>query len=103
MPNSEEIGDKVSLGIIADQIRFLREDFRDLSRKLEESNENKVSHREWSQRNEHVNNRLASLGREIGDMRTEIRAKSAPWWSVTAMIVAGLSLAWTIVGPAITR
>lgn len=54
--------------------------------------QSKVSYREWSQRNNEVNGRLSGLGREIGDLRTEIRAKSAPWWSVGALVVSTLAI-----------
>lgn len=96
MPDTES---STSIDILATQVSFLREDIRDLAKKVDESNDNKVSHREWSQRNEHVNTRLGGLGREVGDLRTELRAKSAPWWSVAAMIVAAIAVAWNILGP----
>jgi len=97
MPD-EEI-DSTSLGILATQIAYLREDISELRSEIRKQGDSKVSHREWSQRNEHVNNRLQSLGREIGDLRTELRAKSAPWWSVTAVVIAGIALAWNVLGP----
>lgn len=96
MPDTENA---TSIEILATQVSFLREDIRDLAKKVDESNDNKVSHREWSQRNEHVNTRLGGLGREIGDLRIELRAKSAPWWSVGAMLASIIAVAWTILGP----
>lgn len=89
----------VSLAIVASQIEFLREDVRELTKQVNTSNENKVSHREWSQRNDHVNTRLGGLGREIGDLRTEIRAKSAPWWSVGALVVSVIAVGWNVINP----
>jgi len=97
MPNDEI--DSVSIGVLASQITFLREDIAELRTAVSKANDSKVSHREWSQRNEHVNNRLQSLGREIGDLRAELRAKSAPWWSIVAVITAAGSLLWTILKP----
>lgn len=91
--------DEISLQVLATQIGFLREDIVNLTKRVDEANDSKVSHREWSQRNDHVNTRLGSLGREIGDLRAEIRAKSAPWWSVGAVLVAVAALAWTVLGP----
>lgn len=84
--------------LIFAELGRLREDVSELRKSVERSHENKVSHREWSQRNEHVNSRLSGLGREIGDLRTEIRAKSAPWWSVGAMVIATISVLWNIFG-----
>lgn len=85
--------------VLVSQMEFLREDVRELSIKLDKANENKVSHREWAMRNEHVNNRMASLGREINDLRVMIQAKSAPWWSVGALIVSAGALLWTMFRP----
>jgi len=88
-----------ALGVLISQVSDLRDDIRELRTDLKDLTETKVNYREWSQRNTEVNTRLGALGREIGDLRTEIRAKSAPWWSVGSMIVAALALAWTIIKP----
>lgn len=88
-----------ALEVLVSQVGDMREDIREMRKDLKEVADNKVSYREWSQRNTEVNGRLGGLGREIGDLRTEIRAKSAPWWSVGSMIVAAAALTWTILGP----
>ncbi|TFV82048.1 hypothetical protein E4V99_14030 [Microbacterium sp. dk485] len=93
------VGEPSELTYIREDIAELREDIRELRRTVTDSHDNKVSHREWAQRNDHVNGRLQGLGREIGDLRAELRAKSAPWWSVCAVIVAGLSFAWSVIKP----
>lgn len=89
----------ISLQVVNTQLAFVREDIQALTKRFDTFNDSKVSHREWAQRNEHVNTRLEGLGREIGELRTEIRAKSAPWWSVGAMICAIAALAYTVLGP----
>lgn len=54
----------------------------------------------WEQRNRHVDFVHAGLGREIGDLRAEVRSKRAPWWSVAAVVVAGAALLWSMFGGA---
>ena len=76
----------------------LREDFKQLRESVERASQDKVSRGEWGQRNEHVDSRLQGLGREIGELRTALAAKTAPWWSVGAVLVAGASLAWSVFG-----
>jgi hypothetical protein len=88
-----------TIGVLISQVEFMREDIRELSKDLKKANDDKVSHREWSQRNTEVNGRFHTQGREIGDLRTELRAKSAPWWSVGSVIVAVAALAYTVLGP----
>lgn len=88
-----------ALEVLVSQVGDMREDIRDMRNELKDIGDNKVSYREWAQRNTEVNGRLSGLGREIGDLRTEIRAKSAPWWSVGAVITSVGALAWTILGP----
>lgn len=88
-----------ALEVLVSQVGDMREDIREMRKDLKDVADNKVSYREWTQRNNEVNARFGSLGREIGDLRTEIRAKSAPWWSVCAVIIAAGSLAWSVVSP----
>ena len=89
-----------ALDVLISQVSDMREDIREMRDDLKEVTNNKVSYREWSQRNTEVNGRFQSMGREIGDLRTELRAKSAPWWTICAMIVAIGSFAWSVFGPA---
>ena len=95
-PNDVETA---ALEVLVSQVGDMREDIREMRKDLKEVADNKVSYREWSQRNTEVNGRLSGLGREIGDLRTELRAKSAPWWSVGAVVIAAASLAWSTLGP----
>ena len=95
-PNDVETA---ALEVLVSQVGDMREYIREMRKDLKEVADNKVSYREWSQRNTEVNGRLSGLGREIGDLRTELRAKSAPWWSVGAVVIAAASLAWCTLGP----
>lgn len=52
----------------------------------------------WEQRNRHVDFVTAGLGREIGDLRAEVRSKRAPWWSVASVALAALAVLWSMFG-----
>lgn len=96
MPNIDE---DVTMRVLLSSVEGLRSDVQSLRAEVSSSNETKVSHREWTQRNAEVNGRFTTMGREIGDLRTELRAKSAPWWSVVALIISGGVALWTIINP----
>lgn len=97
--NSQDSPSDAAIHVLISQVSDMREDVRDLRTDIKGLADDKVSYREWSQRNNEVNGRFSSQGREIGDLRTEIRAKSAPWWSVGALLVAASSFAWSIFRP----
>ena len=97
MPTDEP--QNAALEVLISQVGDLRDDIREMRSDLKLLTETKVSYREWSQRNTEVNGRLAGLGRELGDLRAEVRAKSAPWWSVGSLVVAAAALAWAIFTP----
>lgn len=46
----------------------------------------------WSQRNEAVDGRINGLGREIGELRTELRSRRVSWPAVGALAVAAAAL-----------
>lgn len=105
--------DAATLAVVVSRIDDLREDIADMRRAVAESAARSVSRGEWEQRNNYSDSRFAALGREIGDLRNEthtrhaelrgeVQARRAPWWSVAAVAVAGLALAWSIISPAIT-
>lgn len=50
----------------------------------------------WEQRNRHVDFVHSGLGREIGDLRTEIRSRRVPWWSVGALGVSAIALVLSV-------
>jgi hypothetical protein len=102
MTPPDETLDRTALAVVVARLDDMREDFAGLRRSVEASASEKVSRGEWGQRNQHVDSRLAGLGREIGDLRAQLQAKSAPWWSVLAVVIAGAGFAWSVLGPAIT-
>lgn len=91
--------DAATLAVVVSRIDDIREDIAHVRTDVAELRTGFVSRGEWEQRNNYSDSRFASLGREIGDLRTEIRTARAPWWSVAAVLVAGLSLTWAVLSP----
>jgi hypothetical protein len=91
--------DPVTLAVVASQIGDLREDIRDLRSDLSNARAGNVSRGEWVQRNSNVDTRFQNQGREIGELRTELRSRRAPWWSVAALFLSAIAVLWTILGP----
>jgi len=54
---------------------------------------------EWEQRNRTVDSNFSHQGREIGQLRSDINSRRAPWWSTLAVVVAAASFAWSVFGP----
>lgn len=56
---------------------------------------------EWEQRNRHVDARFQEQGREIANLRTEVRtevqSRRQPWTAVAASVVAIAGLALTLI------
>lgn len=48
---------------------------------------------EWEQRNRFVDQTIQGIGREIGELRTELRARRTPWPTVLSLVFAGAALA----------
>lgn len=67
--------------LILQRLDDLREDVRELRNGF-------VPNAVWSQRNEHVDATFRTLGREIGDLRAEVRSKSIPWPMVVSAVCA---------------
>lgn len=72
--------------LILQRLDELRDDLRDMRAGY-------VPNAVWAQRNQHVDSQLRSVGREVGDLRTEVRAKSVPWPSVVSAVVSLVAIA----------
>lgn len=86
----------VTLGVVVARLDDLRTDMRAMREEVRKGQETSVSRGEWGQRNAHVDSRLDGQGREIGDLRTELRSRRLPWPSVAAAIVSIAALGLTI-------
>lgn len=92
-----------TLAVVAARLDDVRTDIAEMRTEVRQAAQHAVSRGEWGQRNEHVNSRLQELGREIGQLRTELASRRAPWWSVAAVLVAAAALVWSVLGPVITH
>lgn len=88
-----------TLAVVVSRIDDMRLDLADMRREFRESTRAAVSRGEWDQRNRHVDARLDGQGREIGQLRTELSSRRAPWWSTWAVALSAVGLAWSIIGP----
>lgn len=95
--------DNATLAVVVARLDDLRADMQSMRDEIRKSSENAVSRGEWGQRNQHVDTRLNSLGREVGDLRKDLDSRRAPWWSVWAVTLSAGGIAWTILGPVITK
>ena len=67
-----------------------------------------VTRNEWEMRNGYVDGQfvqtsadIAAARATVAELRRDVEAKRAPWWAVGSLLVAGISLAWVILGPVI--
>lgn len=111
-PNEQQPQDP-TLAVVVARLDDLRTDVQGLRNELHKSNENNVGRGEWSQRNNHVDTRLNSLGREVGDLRsqherdiaavrTDAASRNAPWWVWVAAVLGVLGFGWSVLGPVVT-
>ncbi|WP_460776003.1 hypothetical protein [Microbacterium sp. GXF7504] len=90
-----------TLAVVVSRIDDLREDIAQMRSDIAAGRSASVLRGEWEQRNNYSDHKFAGLGREIGELRTELRARRAPWWNVAAVIFAGCAFLWTLIGPTI--
>lgn len=95
--------ESATLAVVVARLDDLRADMQSMRDEIRKSSENAVSRGEWGQRNQHVDTRLNSLGREVGDLRKDIDSRRAPWWSVWAVVLSAGGFCWAILGPIITK
>lgn len=95
------VDDTTMQAVVIARFDDLRGAFEDLRDEVREARQSVVSRGEWGQRNAHVDTRLDSQGREIGQLRAELSARRAPWWSTWAVVLAAAGFAWSVLGDAI--
>lgn len=85
-----------------------REDFKALREEIRLSHEDKVTRPEWLQRNGYVDGKVDELGRDIhnvksdlksdvAEIRAELAAKRAPWYAVAGGVTGIGALALTVI------
>jgi hypothetical protein len=87
--------------VIVAMLTDVKDDVKVVREQLDRMPERFVSRGEWGQRNEHVTTQLMTHGREIGQLRSDLANRRAPWWSTWTVVLSAAALAWAILGPGI--
>lgn len=90
-----------TLAVVVARLDDLRADMRAMRTELATHRADLVPRGEWEQRNRHVDARHQEIGREIGGIRTELRAeiqsRRQPWTAVAGAIVSIASIALVLI------
>lgn len=78
--------------LVVERLDDLRQDVAALRVQLTTQAATYVHRDVWLQRNEHVNSELRSQGREIGDLRSEVRSKRLPWTQVVTTVTSVIAI-----------
>src|SRR5690625_4485772 len=103
MTDEESSSLSTAIAVVISKLDDVREDIQELKKDT-------VSRREYDERNRYVDTRLThksselerlgnKLEVEVTKLHGRINAKSAPWWTVAALIVSAGALGWAIIGP----
>lgn len=84
--------DTATLLVVVERLEDLRTDLGAIRMQLTAQAVTFVPRGEWVQRNESVDERFRALGRELGDLRTEVRSRRLPWTNVLSAVAAGVAL-----------
>lgn len=82
----------VALAVLTSRMEDVRTGLADVRRDLAAQQATYVQRNEWALRNTAVDRRFTDQGREIGELRTEIRSRRTPWTSVVPAIVSVVSV-----------
>ena len=85
----------ITLAVVVSKLDDIREDIQDLKRST-------ITRAEYDERNRYIDTRLQHKTNETQRLEQRISAKTAPWWSVGALILSTAAIGWTVLGPAIT-
>lgn len=105
--------DNITLAVLSAKLDDIKNDVDSLRKDMSDFQKIFLTRNEWMLRNQLVDDRFSGLGREIGELRLnlqekaakndlirirqELDAKHAPWWSVAAIVISGISLIYTTI------
>lgn len=92
-----EQDDAVTLAVVAARLSDLKTQVGEIGTMLTAQRAEFVGRNEWLMRNATVDTRFEGQGREIADLKTELRTRRLPWPTVAAVVVAGAALALEVV------
>lgn len=84
--------DRVTLLVVAERLDDLKNAVASVQTQLAAQSATFVPRGEWVLRNQHVDGMFTGHGREIGDLRAELRARRLPWPTVVGAIVSVVAL-----------
>lgn len=101
----------VTLAVLSSKLDDIKNDIDNIRKEMSEFQKTFVSKNEWLMRNQVVDERFQSIGKEIVDAKlniqekankvdlnkviTELESKRAPWWSIAALIISAFSLIYS--------
>lgn len=86
-PNGRRGGDvDPTLAVVVARLDDLREDMKALRAEVRSSTANVVGRGEWVQRNNLVDGKFDTHGREIAHLRTDLAARRTPWPAVAGAV-----------------
>ena len=93
-PNGRRAGGDVdpTLAVVVARLDDLRESMTELRAEVRSSTANVVPRGEWVQRNQHVDGKFDSQGREISHLRAEVASRRTPWPAVAGAVTGAGSL-----------
>ena len=98
-PTSEQ-SLKVDIAVVQSKIDALTDTLKGLSVRFDDRSRENVLRTEWELRNQHVDTKFQNQGREISDLRAEVRSKDSrrpPWTAIAALVIAGAVLALDVI------
>lgn len=96
----EATSDRVLLLVVAERLSDVQATQTAIQAQLTTMSSSFVPRGEWVLRNAHVDGMFVSQGREIGDLRSELRSRRLPWPTVVSALVsiAALLVALGVLG-----
>lgn len=88
---------ETTLAVLVSRVEDLRGDVAAMRTDQATQRSGMVPRTEWEQRNRHVDETFRTTGREIGDLRTELRSRRTPWPAVASVVLAAVALGLTLV------
>lgn len=88
--------DRVLLRVVAERLADVQTSQVAIQNQLTAMGSTFVPRGEWALRNANVDGMFAGQGREIGDLRVELRARRLPWPTVLGAVVSVLALALSL-------
>lgn len=88
---------ETTLAVLVSKVEDLRTDVAVMRQEQTDARAQFVPRAEWVQRNQALDERDQRVGREIADLRTELRSRRVAWPAVLGAVTAAAALGLTVV------